>query len=87
MIFKRVNYEVLRELKAKGFTLLVSEITVTDQTPIYVPLRVENAQGYIDHGSKSDGVGEAPKSKLMLIIDELLLKFDEKKVFGVIRFD
>ncbi|WP_270090399.1 hypothetical protein [Sphingobacterium sp. SYP-B4668] len=87
MIFKRVNYQILRDLKAKGFTLLVSDHRADDQTPIYIPVKVENAKRYLEVEATPQRTEESTRSKLLLIIDELLVKFDEKQVFGVIRFD
>ncbi|QQT26236.1 MULTISPECIES: hypothetical protein [Sphingobacterium] len=86
MIFKRVSYQILSELKAKGFNLLVSDHTTSDQTPIYFPIKVENVQSYVvrhfDRASE-----KLSKTKLMLLIDEAMMKYDEEQVSGVIQLD
>ncbi|EFK55983.1 hypothetical protein [Sphingobacterium spiritivorum] len=93
MIFKRVSYQILSELKAKGFNLLVSDHTTSDKTPIYFPLKVENVQSYVlkhfDRASeKLDRASEKLcKIKLMLLIDEVLMKYDEERVCGVIQLE
>ncbi|MGJ1430133.1 hypothetical protein ACR79M_00675 [Sphingobacterium spiritivorum] len=93
MIFKRVSYQILSELKAKGFNLLVSDHSTSDQTPIYFPLKVENVQSYVlkhfDRASEKLDLASDKlcKIKLMLLIDEVMIKFDKEHICGVIQLD
>ncbi|MDM1294752.1 hypothetical protein HX021_10680 [Sphingobacterium sp. N143] len=85
MIFKRLNYQVLQNLRLEGYNILLTGGRVEDETPIYFPMKLTSLDMediLIESKTKNMFQGQS-----IIILDEAIQRSLNNDLSGIIQFD